>query len=111
MAEYTYEDLKDKTVAELREIASGIEHEAVVGHSQMHKDELVHAVATALGIEEATHTKVVGVDKSALKREIKELRQQRDQLLGGDDQAGLKRVRRRMHRLKRRIRRNTIKTG
>ena len=29
MADYTYEELKTKTVAELREIAKGIDHEAV----------------------------------------------------------------------------------
>ena len=28
---YTYEELKHKTVAQLREIAAGIEHEAVKG--------------------------------------------------------------------------------
>ena len=30
---YTYEQLKEMTVAELREIAKGIEHDAVKGHT------------------------------------------------------------------------------
>ena len=32
-----YEDLKHKTVTELREIAAGIPNDAIKGHSQMNK--------------------------------------------------------------------------
>ncbi|HEY9432235.1 MAG TPA: hypothetical protein VI260_12305 [Blastocatellia bacterium] len=35
MAERDYEELKHKTVAQLREIAAGIEHDAVKGHTQL----------------------------------------------------------------------------
>ena len=35
MAELTYDDLKHKTVAQLREIAAGIEHDAVKGRTQL----------------------------------------------------------------------------
>ena len=35
MAEHTYEELKHKTVAQLREVAAGIEHDAVKGHTQL----------------------------------------------------------------------------
>ena len=38
--DYTYEELKKKTVAQLRKIASGVEHEAVKGYTQMHKEHL-----------------------------------------------------------------------
>ena len=34
---HTFEELKKKTVEELREIAAGIQHEAVQGHTQMFK--------------------------------------------------------------------------
>ena len=34
---YTFHQLQEKTVAELREIASGLQHEAVQGYSQMNK--------------------------------------------------------------------------
>jgi hypothetical protein len=35
MAERAYEELKHKTVAQLREIAAGIERDAVKGHTQL----------------------------------------------------------------------------
>ena len=41
--EYTYTELRKKTVAQLREIAEGIEHEAVEGFSQLNKDQLLEA--------------------------------------------------------------------
>src|SRR5688572_17091215 len=48
---HTYEELKKKTVAELRDIAKDIEHEAVQGFTQMNKDHLLPAICKALGIE------------------------------------------------------------
>src|SRR5256885_9142107 len=35
---YTYDELKHKTVAELRDIAVGIEHEALQGYTQLNKE-------------------------------------------------------------------------
>ena len=37
---YTFEELKHKTLAELREIAKGSDHEAVQGYTQMNKEHL-----------------------------------------------------------------------
>ena len=37
MAELTFEQLRHKTLAELREMAKGIEHEAVQGYTQLNK--------------------------------------------------------------------------
>jgi hypothetical protein len=48
---YTYEELKPKTVAQLREIAAGIQHEAVKGASQLNKEHLLTALCLALGID------------------------------------------------------------
>ena len=39
----TIEELKHKNLAELREMAKGIEHEAVQGYSQLNKEHLVSA--------------------------------------------------------------------
>jgi len=64
---HTYEELKKKTVAELREIASGIEHEAVQGYTQMNKDHLLKALCNALGIDMFEHH----VARDAHKSEIK----------------------------------------
>ena len=49
--EYTVEQLKHKTVAELRDISKGIEHDAVKGYTQMNKEHLIRAISEALGIK------------------------------------------------------------
>jgi uncharacterized protein YigA (DUF484 family) len=81
---YTYEQLKHMTLADLREMAKGNEHEAVQGYTQMNKEHLVGALAKALGIQH-THHDVVGIDKASIKV-----------------------VRRTIHRLKRRIHKATV---
>src|ERR1043165_10035355 len=68
---YTYEELKHKTVAELRDIAAGIEHEALQGYTQLNKEHLLHALARALGVEEHLHHDVVGINKTGIKSQIK----------------------------------------
>jgi rubrerythrin len=100
---YTYEELKHKTVAELREIAKGIEHEAVKGYTQLNKEHLLKALCTALGVDMHEHHRVVGVDKSAIKTKIRELKKKRAEVLAAKDHGGLKRVRRQIHRLKREL--------
>lgn len=107
MAEYTYEQLRHKTVADLREIAKGIEHEAVQGYTQLNKEHLVVAISRALGIQHEHHD-VVGVDKAAIKAQIKELKKKREEALSTHDHVQLKVVRRTIHRLKRRIHKATV---
>lgn len=104
---YTFEELKHKTVAELRDIAKGIEHEAVQGYTQMNKDHLLAALSKALGIQHEHH-EVVGVDKSAIKAKIRELKTKRAAALAAHNHAELKVVRRTIHRLKRRIHKATV---
>ena len=105
--DYTYEQLKHMTVAELREIAKGIEHEAVQGYTQLNKEHLVTAISKALGIHHQHHD-VVGVDKAAIKSRIRELKQKRADALAVHDHAQLKVVRRTIHRLKRQIHKATV---
>ena len=107
MAELTYEQLRHKNLAELRDMAKGIEHEAVQGYTQMNKEHLVAALAKALGIEHEHHS-VVGIDKSSIKARIRELKTQREAALASHDHAQLKVVRRSIHRLKRRIHKATV---
>ena len=105
---YTFEELKHKTVAELRDIAKGVEqHEAVQGYTQMNKDHLIVALAKALGIQHEHHA-VVGVDKSEIKAKIRELKTQSATAIAAHDRAQLKVVRRTIHRLKRRIHKATV---
>ena len=103
----TYEQLKHKTVTELREIAKGIEHEAVQGYTQLNKEHLVVALAKALGIQHEHH-EVVGLDKASIKARIRELKVKRAEALEAHDHAQLKTVRRTIHRLKRHIHKATV---
>ena len=105
--EYTFEQLKHKTVAELREIAKGIEHEAVQGYTQLNKEHLLVAISNALGIKHEHHD-VVGVDKADIKSRIRELKKKRDEAVTAHDHVQLKMVRRTIHRLKRRIHKATV---
>ena len=104
---FTIEELKHKTVADLREIAKGIDHEAVQGYTQLNKDHLISALAKALGIQH-THHDVVGVDKTSIKARIRELKVKREAALAAHNHAELKTVRRTIHRLKRRIHKATV---
>jgi len=105
---HTFEELKGKTVAQLREIASGVEHEAVQGHSQMNKEHLLSALCKALGIEMHAHHEVKGINKAEMKVKIQELKKKRDQALAAHDHPGLKAVRRDIHHLKRALRRAMV---
>ncbi|CAN5801626.1 hypothetical protein BH20ACI3_BH20ACI3_07000 [soil metagenome] len=105
--EYTFEQLKHKTVVELREIAKGIEHEAVQGYTQLNKEHLLVAISKALGIQHEHHD-VVGVDKASIKARIRELKKKREEALAAHDHDQLKVVRRTIHRLKRQIHRATV---
>ena len=105
--ELTYEQLRHKTLAELRDMAKGIDHEAVKGHTQMNKEHLVVAIAKALGIQHEHHS-VVGIDKTTIKFRIRQLKAKRTEALAAHDHAQLKVVRRTIHRLKRRIHKATV---
>ena len=100
----TYEDLKKKTVAELRDMAKGLTHEAVHGYTQMNKEHLLPALCKALGIDTHEHHSVTGVDKPAIKAKMRELKKQRDSALEAGNHDLLKNVRRQIHRLNRQIR-------
>jgi hypothetical protein len=105
--DYTYEQLKHMTVADLREIAKGSEHEALQGYTQLNKEHLVVALSKALGIKHEHHD-VVGVDKASIKARIRELKKKREDALSAHDHAQLKAVRRTIHRLKRQIHKATV---
>lgn len=104
----SYEELRGKTVAQLRAIAEGIEHDALHGYLTMHKHELLPALCQALGIEAHEHHEAVGIDKTAIKQEIRRLKAERDLALEAHSPEGLKRIRTRIKRLKRKIRRATV---
>ena len=105
---HTYEELKHKTVVELRDIAKDIEHEAVQGATQMNKDHLLKGLCAALGLDMHVHHHAVGIDKSAIKTRIHALQKQRDAILATKERKELSSVLRQIHALKRTIRRATV---
>ena len=120
----TYEDLKGKTVAELREIAKATQHESLSGYSTMKKAELLEALATALGVVPDAPAKAApkaaakpakkgaprGTDRASLKGRIRELKLERVAALEAHNAERLQRVRRQIQRLKRRIRKDVART-
>lgn len=106
--EYTFHDLKLKTVAQLREIAAGIQHEAVQGYTQLNKEHLLAAICTALNIDMHEHHQVVGLDKTKVKGQIKALKQERTVALEAHDGKKLKEVRKQIKKLKNQLRRAMV---
>ncbi len=107
---YTYEQLKEMTVAELREIAKGMKHEAVQGYTQLNKEHLLAALCKALNLDMHVHRKIkaAGASKSDIKSQMKGLKKKRDIALQAHDHAQLKTVRRQMHELRRALRKAAV---
>ncbi|MEW6127415.1 MAG: hypothetical protein AB1757_10275 [Acidobacteriota bacterium] len=101
---YTYEELKPKTLAELRDIGKDI----VQGYSQMNKEHLLREICKALNIDMHAHHQVVGINKTDIKSHIKELKAKRDEVIAEGNHTELKKVRRAIHRLKRQIHKSTV---
>lgn len=101
----TYEELHRKTVAELRDIAKGLTHEAVQGYTQMNKEHLLPAICKALGIDSRAHHHVeAGFDQQGIKLRMRMLQAERDKALEAHDSTRLKQVRRELHALNHRLR-------
>ena len=108
-ATFTWHELKEKNVHELREIAKDISDEAVRGYTQLNKEHLLTAIAKALHIPtHEEHHVVAGYDKASNKAQMRELKKKRDAALEAQDRDQLKAVRRQIHALNREIRRHTV---
>ena len=105
---HTYKELKHKTVAQLREIASGIEHEAVKGHTQLNKDHLIKAICTALNIDTFEHHVAKGVDKTGIKAQIKKLKAKRESAIEKKDYIELKNIRNQIKTFKKQLRKAVV---
>lgn len=105
---YSYGELKVKTVAELREIAAGIQHDALQGYTQLNKEHLLVAMCKALNIDMHAHHEVKGVNKTGLKAQIRELKKKRDEAQAAHDHVRLRDVRRQIHHLKRELHKSTV---
>jgi hypothetical protein len=101
---HTFQELKGKTVAELREIAAGVEHEAVKGYTQLNKEHLLVALCKALNIDTHEHKEAEGIDKTAYKKQIRELKAKKAEVVAAKDAKKAVIITRKIHRLKRAIR-------
>lgn len=106
--EYKYEDLNNKNVSQLQEIAEGVDHEAVQGFKTMRQEQLVVALCKAFGIEARPERKVVGINRGEIKTQIKKLKVIREKALEEHNHKELKQARRKIRGLKRQIRRATV---
>jgi hypothetical protein len=96
---HTYEELKKKTVAELREMAAGLDHEAVKGYTQLNKDHLLPALCKALGIEPHEHHAAVTAEKDMIKAQMREIKAASARARESGDHESLHRLRRQYHGL------------
>jgi hypothetical protein len=96
-----YHELRKLTVAKLREMAT--EYPDVVGAVGMHKDELVELLCGKLGIA-MPHKVAVGEEKAKIKALARALKKERDAAIAAKDAKKLADVRRKLHRMRRRLR-------
>jgi hypothetical protein len=92
----TYQDLKKKTIAELRDIAKDIRHDAVLGFTQMNKEHLLPAICQALGIDAREHHVAHGEEKTTAHAACR-LKKKRQAVVESGDHAALKAIRREYH--------------
>lgn len=102
MADYTYDQLKKMTVVKLREIADGLQNDALQGHSTMHRDKLLPILCKILGI--GAHHAVHAAEKVRVKGTIRKLKAARDTAVTGHDRPKAAGARKQIHALKRRLR-------
>lgn len=100
-ARYTRGQLQQMTIKKLRDIA--LELGDIPGVHGMKKDELMESIFALRGQEEAEGA-LAAVGKTAIKQEIRGLKELRASALEAGDAAELKRVRKRIKRLKRTLR-------
>ena len=104
MAEYTYEQLRNLTVVQLREIVPTLPNqEAFEGFSTMHKDHLLPLMCKVLGIH--IHHAAAGAEKARLKTLVRQLKTKRDELTAAGKADRLPTVRHQIHVAKRKLRR------
>ncbi|MBD3235980.1 MAG: hypothetical protein GF330_04705 [Candidatus Eisenbacteria bacterium] len=96
-----YQELQKQTVVKLREMAK--EYPDVEGASGMKKEQLVDMLCDKMGIEKP-HAVAVGVDKAEIKKKIAELKKVRDEALQKKDRQTLIATRRKLHQLRRKLR-------
>ena len=105
---YTYEELKKKTVAELREIASKSDNENLKGFTQLNKEHLLAALCKAFSIDMYGHHVATTGNKTVIKMKIKKLKSEKDEAISMKNHKTIKSIHRKIHNLKRELRKTAI---
>jgi DNA-binding IclR family transcriptional regulator len=105
---FTFHELKDKTIGELRDIAKDVKHDAVHGYTQLNKEHLLVALCSALNVPVHEHHDVVGIDKLGLKARIRALKKDREAAIEAGDEEKLRAVRAHIHGLNRQIKKHLV---
>ena len=105
---HTFDELKHKKVAELREIAAELGEEVIQGAKQLNKEHLLEALCKALNIEMHVHHEVVGVDKAAIKSQIRASKKKRDEAIESKNPEEIIKARKKIRKLKKQLRRAMI---
>jgi hypothetical protein len=92
------------TIAELREVAKGLQHEAVQGYTQMNKEHLLPALCKALSIDTHEHHAARGAMKGETRARMKALKAKRQKAIEAGDHDTLRAIRREYHHLNHRLR-------
>ena len=102
---HTYDELYKMTVAGLREIAEAQDSDDLKGYKSLKKAELLALVCKVLGVDDHEHHTAPGIDKAAIKAQMRELRVARNAAIEAHAHTELRVVRRKIHSLNRKIRR------
>lgn len=97
-----WHDLEKQKVDDLRALAK--EKTSLEGVSALHKEELVEKIAAELGIERP-HKVVDSSEKFEIKQRIRSLKEEKRSALEAGDRVRHKRILRRIHSARRRLRR------
>ena len=108
---HTYEELKKKTVAELRQLAGELDHEAVQGYTQLNKEHLLPALCKALGIEAHEHHAAIAAENGLIKVQMRDLKVAAEKSRDAGDYETLHRLRRQHHSLNHSLRTSAKRSG
>lgn len=98
-----YKTISKLTADKLREQLAA-EYPDVTGVSAMKKDKLVEILCTKLGIDRHAHA-AAGIDKTAIKQSIRQLKKERDAAFGSKDSKKLTEIHHAIHKQRHLLRR------
>jgi hypothetical protein len=97
-----YKTIAKMTAGQLRDQLA--QYPDITGASAMKKEKLVDLLCSKLGIDRHAHA-AAGIDKTAIKQQIRNLKKERDAALAGKDAAKLTKIHHALHAERHKLRR------